>query len=58
MLLAASDTGLGVLMAAMGALWLIATIHHSRLAKHAVPAPSDRSSAGHKRRAARAAGVS
>ena len=40
MLLTASDVALGVLMAAMGTLWLIATIHHSRLAKHAVPVPS------------------
>ena len=40
MLLTATDVALGVLMAAMGTLWLIATIHHSRLAKHAVPVPS------------------
>ena len=40
MLLTASDPALGVLMAAMGTLWLIATIHHSRLPKHAVPVPS------------------
>ena len=40
MLLAASDTALGVLMAAMGTLWLIATVHHSRLASRAAPLPS------------------
>jgi hypothetical protein len=40
MLVTASDVALDVLMAAMGTLWLIATIHHSRLPKHAVPVPS------------------
>jgi hypothetical protein len=39
-LLIASDTALGVLLAAMGTLWLIATIHHRRLAKHVAPLPS------------------
>ena len=40
MVLGASGTALGVLMATMGTLWLIATIHHSRLASHAAPVPS------------------
>ena len=40
MLVTASDTALGVLMAAMGTLWLIATIHHGRLARHVAPVPS------------------
>ena len=35
----ASEAGLGVLMAAMGVLWLIATIHHTRLAKQTVLEP-------------------
>jgi hypothetical protein len=35
MLIAASDAGLGVLMAAMLVLWLIATIHHTVLAQSA-----------------------
>ena len=39
-LVADSGAGLGVLMAAMGVLWLIATIHHARLATHTVPAQS------------------
>ena len=37
-LVAGSDTGLGVLMGAMSVLWLIATIHHSHLARGALPA--------------------
>jgi len=41
MLLTASDAALGVLVTGMGTLWLIATLHHSRLPRHAVPAPSD-----------------
>jgi hypothetical protein len=39
MLFTASGTTLGVLMATMGTLWLIATIHHSRLASRAAPVP-------------------
>lgn len=37
MLLTASGTGLTVVMAAMAVLWLIATIHHSLLARTATP---------------------
>ncbi len=37
MLIAASDTGLGVLMATMWVLWLTATIHHAVLAQSAAP---------------------
>jgi hypothetical protein len=44
-LIAASDTGLGVLMAAMVVLWLIATFHHMVLAQSA--APSDRHTSTH-----------
>lgn len=35
MLLTASEVGLGVMMAAMGLLWLVATVHHVLLARHA-----------------------
>jgi len=42
MLVAESDAGLAVVMAAMVVLWLIATIHHSRLAKTAPPTPVDK----------------
>jgi hypothetical protein len=35
MLVASSELGLGVLMGAIGALWLIATIHHALLAEAA-----------------------
>ncbi|MGZ5401567.1 MAG: hypothetical protein ACXWDA_00275, partial [Aeromicrobium sp.] len=37
MLVAESEAGLAVVMAAMVVLWLIATIHHSLLAKAAPP---------------------
>ena len=37
MLVAESDAGLAVVMGAMVVLWLIATIHHSLLAKTAPP---------------------
>lgn len=37
MLVAQSDAGLAVVMGAMVVLWLIATIHHSLLAKTASP---------------------
>jgi hypothetical protein len=37
MLITASGTGLTVVMAAMGVLWLIATIHHRLLAKTGLP---------------------
>jgi hypothetical protein len=37
MLITASGTGLTVMMAAMAVLWLIATIHHSLLAKTGLP---------------------
>ena len=37
MLVAASGTGLTVVVAAMAVLWLIATIHHSLLAKTRLP---------------------
>jgi hypothetical protein len=40
MLLAASETALGVMMAAMLVLWLISTIHHNRLAKTTAPSPT------------------
>jgi hypothetical protein len=54
MLLTASGAALGVLMAAMGTLWLIATIHHSRLAKHVAPLAIDGAQpvTGERRRAA------
>ena len=39
MLVAESDAGLAVVMGAMVLLWLIATIHHSLLAKTAPPPP-------------------
>jgi len=39
MLVAESDAGHAVVMAAMVVLWLIATIHHSLLAKTAPPTP-------------------
>lgn len=42
-LLAESEGGLAVLMAAMLVLWLVATIHHSLLAKVGPPAPATRS---------------
>ena len=42
-LLAESEGGLAVLMAAMLVLWLVATIHHSLLAKVGPPAPAPRS---------------
>lgn len=35
LLVAASETGLAVVMGAMGVLWLIATVHHGLLAEHA-----------------------
>jgi len=41
-LVAESDAGLAVVMAAMVVLWLIATIHHSLLAKTAPPTPVDK----------------
>jgi len=41
MLVAESDAGLAVVMAAMVVLWLIATIHHNLLAKTAPPTPVD-----------------
>jgi hypothetical protein len=37
MLVAASETGLGVVMVAMVVLWLVATIHHTLLAQTALP---------------------
>ena len=37
MLITASGAGLSVVMAAMAVLWLIATIHHSLLAKTGLP---------------------
>jgi len=37
MLITASGAGLTVVMAAMAVLWLIATIHHSLLAKTGLP---------------------
>ena len=37
MLITASGTGLTVVMAAMAVLWLIATIHHSLLARTGLP---------------------
>jgi hypothetical protein len=37
MLITASDVGLTVVMAAVAVLWLIATIHHSLLAKSGLP---------------------
>ena len=37
MLVTASGTGLTVMMAAMAVLWLIATIHHTLLAKTGLP---------------------
>ena len=39
MLITASGAGLTVVMAAMAVLWLIATIHHSLLAKTRLPPP-------------------
>jgi hypothetical protein len=39
MLVSESDAGLAVVMGAMVVLWLIATIHHSLLAKTAPPPP-------------------
>jgi uncharacterized membrane protein len=42
MLVAESEAGLAVVMAAMVVLWLIATIHHSLLAKTAPPASVDK----------------
>lgn len=42
-LLAESEGGLAVLMVAMLVLWLVATIHHSLLAKVGPPAPVPRS---------------
>lgn len=41
MLVAESSSGLAVVMGAMVVLWLIATIHHSLLAKAAAPARDD-----------------
>ncbi|HYO86361.1 MAG TPA: hypothetical protein VES01_07925 [Dermatophilaceae bacterium] len=41
MLVAESDAGLAVVMVAMVVMWLIATIHHSLLAKTAPPTPVD-----------------
>ena len=40
MLVAASEAGLGVMMAAMLVLWLISTIHHSLLAETSAPSPT------------------
>lgn len=37
LLVSSSELGLTVLMGAMGALWLIATIHHAALAEAAAP---------------------
>ncbi|HEX7461199.1 MAG TPA: hypothetical protein VF317_03410, partial [Dermatophilaceae bacterium] len=37
MLITASGAGLSVVMAAMAVLWLIATVHHSLLAKTGLP---------------------
>ena len=37
MRVAASDTGLGVLMGTMLVLWLVATVHHMLLARSAAP---------------------
>lgn len=42
MLVAESEAGLAVVMAAMVVLWLIATIHHSLLAKTAPPTSVDK----------------
>lgn len=42
MLVAESETGLVVVMAAMVIMWLMATIHHSQLAKTGPPAPVDK----------------
>lgn len=42
MLVDASGTGLGVMMGAMGLLWLIATVHHSRLAATAPASTTSR----------------
>jgi hypothetical protein len=42
MLVAESEVGLAVVMAAMVVLWLIATIHHSQLARTAPPARVDK----------------
>jgi di/tripeptidase len=42
MLVAESDAGLAVVMAAMVVLWLIATIHHSLLARTASPTTTHR----------------
>jgi hypothetical protein len=43
LLLNASETALGLLMAAMGVLWLIATIHHMLLARSATTSVRPRS---------------
>lgn len=40
MLIGSSEAGLGVVMVAMVVLWLIATVHHSLLARAAVPSPT------------------
>ena len=37
MLVASSEVGLAVLMATMGAMWVIATVHHALLAEAALP---------------------
>jgi hypothetical protein len=42
MLISASGTSLAVVMAAMAALWLIATIHHSLTARTRLPQPPAR----------------
>lgn len=42
MLVAESEAGLAVVMAAMVVMWLMATIHHSQLAKLGQPTPVDR----------------
>jgi preprotein translocase subunit SecG len=42
MLVAESEAGLAVVMASMVVLWLIATIHHSLLAKTARPTAVDK----------------
>jgi hypothetical protein len=53
MLITASGAGLTVVMAAMAALWLIATIHHSLPAKAGLPpgqpVPGSRPGTGHGR---------
>ena len=45
-LVEASGMGLGVLMGAMSVLWLMATIHHSQLARNALPAARNQTPQG------------